>query len=214
MTTLGGASFAEVYAAALGGDGHAEVRGNGDERLLPVRRWLGAADASDMALLAHCRGRTLDIGCGPGRMSAHLASLGLPVVGLDLVPEAVAQTRSRGVPAVVGDVFGPVPHAGSWDTALLADGNIGIGGDPVHLLSRVASLLAPAGRVVADLAAHGSGVRRTSLTIHTNDQESHPFPWAVVGAEAIAGVAEAAGLVARRIHEHAGRWFAVLEVLG
>ncbi len=164
-------------------------------------------------MLAHCRGRTLDIGCGPGRMSAHLASLGLPVVGLDLVPEAVAQTRARGVPAVEGDVFGPLPHEGSWETALLADGNIGIGGDPVHLLRRVRAILAPAGRVVADLAAHGAGVRRTSLTIHTSDQESHPFPWAVVGVEAIAGVADGAGLVTREVHEHAGRWFAVLEVL-
>jgi SAM-dependent methyltransferase len=213
MTTMDPLPFAEVYAAALTGDGRAVVRGNGDDRLL-LQRWLGVADASDMALLAHCRGRTLDIGCGPGRMSAHLASLGLVVVGLDLVPAAVAQTRARGVPAVQGDVFAAVLHEGDWDTALLADGNIGIGGDPVRLLRRVRRLLAPGGRVVADLAAYGAGVRRTSLTIRTQQQHSEPFPWAVVGADAVAAVAESAGLAAVEVHEHAGRWFAVLEVAG
>ncbi|MEZ5094269.1 class I SAM-dependent methyltransferase [Nocardioides sp.] len=212
MTTMDRPPFAEVYAAALTGDGRAVVGGNGDDRMLPVLRWLGPADDSDMALLAHCRGRTLDIGCGPGRMSAHLASLGHAVVGLDLVPAAVAQTRARGVPAVQGDVFGPVPHEGDWDTALLADGNIGIGGDPVRLLRRVVGLLAVGGRVVADLAAYGSGVRRTSLTIRTQEQHSEPFPWAIVGADAVAAVAEAAGLVTTEVHEHAGRWFGVLEV--
>ena len=53
------------------------------------------------------------------------------------------------------DVFGPLPGEGRWDTALLADGNIGIGGDPVALLARVRELLAPEGRVVVDLAAPG-----------------------------------------------------------
>jgi SAM-dependent methyltransferase len=211
MTTH--APFSEVFAAALTGDGCAVVGGDGDSRTLPIGRWLGAADESDMALLAHCRGRTLDIGCGPGRMSAHLASLGLPVAGLDVVPEAVAQTRARGVPAWHGDVFGEVPHQGHWDTALLADGNIGIGGDPVRLLDRIRAVLAPAGRIVADLAADGVGLRHTSLTIRTERQHSRPFPWAEVGADAIGVVAVAAGLAVAEVHEYAGRWFAVLEVL-
>ena len=215
MTTLpGSVPFAEVFAALLTGNGVAVVGGDGDARTLPVGRWLGAADASDIAVLAHCRGRTLDIGCGPGRMSAHLASLGLPVAGLDVVPAAVAQTQARGVPAWEGDVFAPVPREGSWETALLADGNIGIGGDPVRLLRRVGSLVLPGGRVVADLAAYGVGVRRTSLWIRTEHQHSRPFPWAEVGADAIAAVAEPAGLAVSEVHEYAGRWFAVLEAGG
>ena len=89
-------------------------------------------------MLAHCVGPTLDVGCGPGRMSAHLAGRGRCVLGIDVVREAVDQTRARGVSALLRDVFAPLPGEGRWDTALLADGNIGIGGDPVALLRRVA----------------------------------------------------------------------------
>ncbi|MDG4858367.1 methyltransferase domain-containing protein [Streptomyces sp. T-3] len=35
----------------------------------------------------------LDVGCGPGRMTAHLAGLGLAVSGVDLSPEMVALAR-------------------------------------------------------------------------------------------------------------------------
>lgn len=81
-------------------------------------------------MLAHCVGTTLDIGCGPGRMSQALAARGACVLGIDVVPEAVTLTRARGASALVCDVFAPVLGEGRWDTALLADGNIGIGGGP------------------------------------------------------------------------------------
>jgi hypothetical protein len=49
---------------------------------------------------------------------------------------------------------------GSWERVLLADSNIGIGGDPVRALRRVADL-APGGIVVAEIdppsAAVGQG---------------------------------------------------------
>src|SRR6185436_13577956 len=35
----------------------------------------------------------LDLGCGSGRHSKHLASRGLDVVGLDLSPESIRQAR-------------------------------------------------------------------------------------------------------------------------
>jgi SAM-dependent methyltransferase len=38
-------------------------------------------------------GRVADIGCGPGRMTAHLSSLGVPAFGVDLSPEMVATAR-------------------------------------------------------------------------------------------------------------------------
>ena len=68
-----------------------------------------------------------------------------------MVPEAIWQTRDRGVSAILRNVFERVPAEGRWETVLLADGNLGIGGDPVRLLRRMAQLLAPGGRVVADL---------------------------------------------------------------
>ncbi len=39
--------------------------------------------------------RVLDIGCGKGRNSIFLAKKGIGVVGIDFVPEAVADAESR-----------------------------------------------------------------------------------------------------------------------
>ena len=40
-------------------------------------------------------GPALDVGCGPGTVTAHLASLGLDVSGVDLSPRMVAHARYR-----------------------------------------------------------------------------------------------------------------------
>ncbi|MCD0445546.1 TPMT family class I SAM-dependent methyltransferase [Glycomyces sp. A-F 0318] len=54
-------------------------------------------------------GRALDLGCGRGVFSAELARRGWDVVGLDLVPKAIAAAEARsiaGASFVVGDVTG------------------------------------------------------------------------------------------------------------
>ncbi len=177
---------------------------------LPMTRWADRADAADAALLARCSGAVLDIGCGPGRMSEHLALQGVGVLGIDVVPEAVAQTRARGASALHRDVFDHLPGEGRWTCALLADGNIGIGGDPVALLSRVAGLIAPDGRVVADVAPPGTALSTRSIELECGGLRSEPFPWTVLGPESAHQVAAAAGLRVDAVHEHEGRWFVVL----
>ena len=77
------------------------------------------------------------------------------VLGVDVVREAVDQTVARGVVALRRDVFDRLPGEGRWETALLADGNVGIGGDPVALLLRAGELVAADGRVVVELAPPG-----------------------------------------------------------
>jgi len=104
-----------------------------------------------------------------------------------------------------------LPEEGTWGTALLADGNIGIGGDPARLLRRVRDLVAPGGRVVVDLAAPGSGIRHRWARIRTVHHTSRPFRWAEVAADAVEPLARAAGLARIERHDHRGRWFAVLE---
>lgn len=205
-------SYAAVFAAALlGNDCH--VVGLADEpQALPVPGWSRPASASDLAVLGHCRGETLDVGCGPGRMTRALAELGHAALGIDVVPEAVQMTRRRGALALLRDVFGPVPGEGRWETALLADGNIGIGGDPRALLVRLHRMLAPGGRVVVDLAAPGVGVRSRSVHLETRLLRSRPFPWAVVGVDAIGFLAATSGFSVHGVHVHGARWFAVLGV--
>jgi len=40
-------------------------------------------------------GTVCDIGCGPGHVAAHLGSLGIAVVGVDMSPQMVAEARRR-----------------------------------------------------------------------------------------------------------------------
>jgi SAM-dependent methyltransferase len=203
-------SFSEVFGDALSGE-ECTVSGHGvDERPLPVARWLGAVTDGDRALLAHCRGATLDVGCGPGRMSLHLAELGHVVLAVDIVRAAVDHARGRGVSALRRNVFDPLPGEGRWETVLLADGNIGIGGAPHRLLQRAVELLAPYGRVVCDLASPGTGLARHHARLATSAKQSTLFPWAEVGPEAIEGMAVDAGLQVTHLGDHDGRWFAVL----
>ncbi len=178
---------------------------------MPVATWRAGAGLSDRMLLAHCRGQTLDIGCGPGRMAQELALRGFGVLGIDVIPEAVHQTRARGASALRRDVFDPLPGEGRWETALLADGNIGIGGDPRRLLRRVGELLAPGGRVVADVGAPGVGLRTRELTLECAGNRSGPFPWALVGVERLAELAADSGFTVALVDSIDGRWFTVLE---
>jgi SAM-dependent methyltransferase len=178
---------------------------------LPVDTWTQLPTAEDDALLAHCRGTVLDVGCGPGRMSARLAELGHPSLGIDVVPHAVVLAQDRGATAQQRDVFEPLSAEGRWDTALLADGNIGIGGDPAALLRRLAELLTADGRVVADLAGPGTTLQRLELQLVSGEIRSEIFEWAVVGSDGIAELAAAAGLVVRDLVPHGSRCVAVLE---
>lgn len=44
---------------------------------------------------AGCAGPVLDVGCGPGHLTAYLNEIGVATRGVDLVPEFVANARSR-----------------------------------------------------------------------------------------------------------------------
>jgi SAM-dependent methyltransferase len=180
-------------------------------QLLPVHLWRRDADPEDLELLAHCAGHTLDLGCGPGRLTAALARLGHVVLGVDLVREAVDQTVARGVVALRRDLFDRLPGEGRWQTALLADGNVGIGGDPLALLARARELVAEDGRVVVELAPPGVRPRTEWAALECAGLRSAPFRWATVGTDDIDGLASAAGF--GRVEVHAvgeRRWCAVL----
>jgi SAM-dependent methyltransferase len=210
VVTITDASFSAVFSRALRGEPCAVV-GLGAPRPLPVSEWRRDADDGDALLLAHCVGPTLDIGCGPGRLTAALAALGHVALGIDVVAEAVGQARGRGGAALRRDVFDHVPGEGRWSTALLADGNVGIGGDPPALLHRVRQLLDPRGRLVVDLAPPGVEDASGWAALECAGVRSRPFRWSVVGVDGVGALAARVGLTAVAVHTVAGRWCGVLE---
>ncbi|MFC9977971.1 SAM-dependent methyltransferase [Spirillospora sp. NPDC127200] len=200
----------ELYEEALTGRHRVEIEdAAGRRRPLPVDRWR-APIPGDAGLLERCAGPVLDVGSGPGRLTVALTERGVLALGIDIAPHAVALTVASGGLALHRDVFGAVPGAGGWRTVLLADGNIGIGGDPAALLRRVAELRAPGGRVLAEVAPPGAPSRVESVRLRTGDAVGEWFPWAHVSADDVAGLAASCGLTVGEIWEEAGRWFASL----
>lgn len=137
-------------------------------------------------LFAAATGPVLDIGCGRGRF-VHAAIMGGHLtLGIDVSESAVRIAQEHGLPVLCRSVFQELPGEGTWGTALLLDGNIGIGGDPVALLRRCAELVRDDdGRILVEAPRGG---RATAGTLHR--------------------YAAAAGLVACRVWSTRGRSFA------
>jgi len=206
--------YGRLLASAAGGaePGAARVRiADGRAHELPLARWLAPVDDVDRIVLADAAGPVLDIGCGPGRHLAALAAAGHAGLGLDLSPVAVRLARARGAEAILRSVFADVPRSGSWRTALLLDGNIGIGGAPEALLARARALVAPGGAVLVETGPPDAPTRRVRVRLETPGAVSPWFGWATVGARGIAPLARTAGLRPAATISAGGRWFARLE---
>ncbi len=178
---------------------------------LATDRWRATPDPGDELLLGNCVGPTLDIGCGPGRLTAALGERGVIALGMDVSAVAVKLTIAAGATAIRRDVFARQPGEGRWQHALLADGNIGIGGDPVRLLKRVRELLNRQGSALVEVGPPGEGLRHDRVRLTTTDRTGDRwFDWAWLGADAVATTAAAAGLATGWIREAGGRWFTKL----
>jgi SAM-dependent methyltransferase len=212
---LYGRLLATAAAQVLSGAPPAPVRvrsADGALARLALDRWLGPADAGDAEVLALADPAVLDLGCGPGRHLAALRASGKRALGVDLSPVAVRLARRRGGAAIPGDLFGHVPWAGRWRTALLLDGNIGIGGAPEALLLRTCQLLAPGGTALVELDPPGAPTLSTRIRLEAPGAVSEWFGWARVGVDGIDALAAVAALETEALHCFGDRWLGRLRL--
>src|SRR5262249_8391759 len=124
-----------LYDRALGGERCWVRHEDGELRPLPAHRWLGVrcpgdeipaagspGDGSgdafdedfDEAVTMLCTGPTIEWGCGPGRLVARRIQRGIPALGIDRSATAIRLAGRGGAPALLGDVFEPLPAMGLW----------------------------------------------------------------------------------------------------
>jgi SAM-dependent methyltransferase len=205
------ASALDVYGRAVSAGGALRrLDRSGESAPLPVQVWTSEETPGDAGLLARCTAPALDVGCGPGRLATALLARGMPALGVDLAPSAVGLARARGAAVLARSVFDRLPGEGRWRTALLADGNVGIGGDPLRLLRRLHALVARSGVVLVEVGAPGTPSGREMLRLVDDLGVSDEFPWSRLAADDVHPVAVSAGLRPAEIWTEAGRWFAAL----
>lgn len=188
-----------------------ECRDSGGFIELPVGDWRSHATDAEVAVLATARPAVIDIGCGPGRVAHALSARGIPAMGIDVSPSAVNHARLSGATALERSVFDPLPAEGRWKTAILFDGNIGIGGDPMALLRRVSDLLAPGGLLLVELGAPGTPTIAQQVRLHVPGEPAGPwFCWASVSTDAIEEIGQRCDLEMLDMRADDGRHFAWL----
>lgn len=205
--------FGQLYERALSGERCWIRHHDGRLKDLPVHCWLGGRGADtrfDQAVVGLCRGPTIDLGCGPGRLVARLVQRGTPALGVDLSATAVQLARSSGAPALLRDVFEPLPGAGRWHTVLLADGNVGLGGDPKKVLRRAAELLHRDGQCVVEFDMATTGIDVGWVRLESLRTIGPWFRWASVGIDSVPVLAAEVGLAVAGIHRIGSRVVASL----
>jgi SAM-dependent methyltransferase len=189
-----GSGGSEPYASALRrADSNLlylrDARGDGQRHrvTMDVARWNADADDADLTLLRSVTGPVLDIGSGPGRMVRAAMNLGLDALGIDVSPTAVEVARGLGGAFLQRSIFDRLPGEGTWQTALLVDGNVGIGGDVAVLVARCRDLLADSGEIVVELHEDPRHEDRyTAEVVDSLGRTSASFGWAEIGRDRLA----------------------------
>ncbi|MDD1476091.1 class I SAM-dependent methyltransferase [Arthrobacter sp. H16F315] len=209
-----GQGDAEPYARALQlGAGKLTLRPEGrhyhtEAVEFDVSGWCEDANGLERSLLASLRGPVLDVGCGPGRLLSAARSLGLQALGLDTSAEAVRRAVNRGEQALEQSVFAAVPHTGDWQSIILLDGNIGIGGSITALLRRCRQLITARGTLLVEVEA--DEYLDTAYPAVLEDEygnRSEPFRWARTGGPGLAARADTGGWTVTHIQRLQGRVF-------
>jgi glycosyltransferase A (GT-A) superfamily protein (DUF2064 family) len=173
-------------------------------------RWAAPADPVDQMVVSRCEPPVIDIGCGPGRVVAALLSSGRAALGIDISRAAVDLGNRAGAQVLRRGLTDPLPGEGRWGTALLLDGNVGIGGDVSWLLLRCRQLVGPGGLIICEVDPDRLREERYELVLSGNGGESDPMPWATLGLDALQRVAATLDLVVAEEWRAEGRAFVSL----
>ncbi len=180
-------------------------------RELDIDRWLAEADDVDHRLLDRARGPVIDIGCGPGRHVEALTMRSTEALGIDLSPDFVALAQARDRRVLLRSVFDPLPREASWQSALLLDGSIGIGGNPSALLRRVCDLLVSGGRALIETAGPEDTSDRVTMSLESHEAGDSWFDWATLAASDIGPLTRSTTFELADQWEDGDRWFAQLD---
>ncbi|BBX98688.1 methyltransferase domain-containing protein [Mycobacterium lacus] len=210
----------QLYDRALGGERCWIRHEDGEVRPLPAHRWSNGRsvgdpfdEAFDEVVAQMCSGPTIELGCGPGRLVARLVRRGVPALGIDRSVTAIRLAGRGGAPALLGDVFEPLPGTGCWRTVLLVDGNVGLGGDPRRILGRAAELLGRGGRCVAEFDPEVIGIRARWVRLESAREVGPWFRWASVEVDSAAILAAQVGLTLTGVRLIGNRVLASLAAL-
>ena len=132
-------------------DGHIQVYDHPRWYFTPYEEW----DPHLLKSMEYIRGRTLDIGCGAGRVTLPLQQKDVDVVGIDHSPLAIRVCRERGVrdAKLLPVTQVSAKKLGLFDTIVMTGNNFGLFGSRKRarwLLRRFYRMTTECGRILAE----------------------------------------------------------------
>ncbi|MFL5844108.1 MAG: class I SAM-dependent methyltransferase [Solirubrobacteraceae bacterium] len=164
----------------------------------PADRWEFAQTMR--ALEGAPTGRLLEIGAGDGRFLRHARAAGWETLAVELGAAAVAALRADGYPveeASIDELAGQERHRGAHDAVCLFQTLEHLAA-PREALTRLASLLAPGGRLFVSVPNGPHVLAQEALTQMLDLPPNHVGRWT---PEALRIAGEAAGLAVVAVEE-------------
>ena len=110
-----------------------------------VLEWLAAQSGESI----------LDLGCGDGQLTAHIAAIGANVIGLDASPQMAAAARSLGIHVDEGQAES-LPYPDRTFDAVFSNAALHWVRDQDAMLAQVHRVLKPGARFVAEMGGQGN----------------------------------------------------------
>jgi len=131
-------------------DGYVDASGGQFDYLAPYKKW----PKFEQQAIRLAKGKTLDIGCGGGRVLLYLQEKGLDAVGVDISPLALEVCRRRGAKDVrLIPITKLSRKVGVFDTIVMYGNNLGLLGNPRRakwLLKRFYEMTSPEALIIGE----------------------------------------------------------------